>query len=1430
MCVVNRVSSVLCVSSASALSVLCVRRRILSPLTARSHSPRVAADHATAASHDRQEDRRAAQHGAEGRTWLSMERTPAASEDACPRCAAARAQAQALPLSLPEKEAAVAPEEIIIGDTGDSASPPPLRSNSSRRGSMTDPSLPLHPPAPHSASRHSPSLAEVLLGRGRSASFGVGSPPATASASPQHPVSASILSPPLSSERRLSMARKRTYSFGAASTSPLVPARRLSEASDAQEGAAVPSATVPSAPTSGDATAPPAATVSRRAGRKLAFGTDQKFLLPPASPAARAYVSHGGALRPSPSPPPPALALLPLTLDSSTSTDPLPLAVQEVLLEEEEEMQDGEDDVAVIDEAGEQRQWRTLRGVWAMSSMLLGLAAKLVANMGMTTKWMRMLGRLVLFSIALAPAWVIIGRTYLTARFIKRGVRYGLNARNFLDVYLPHEVRTTSKHHQHQHSQAHGAGQQHANGKQTTQQQDSAAPCSCLCARHRAEAVAEEAQRRNVLRALPLVSRFQKQLSFVLANLGLARDAQQDIDANAALELERTDSRSSNSSSLKSTLKSAAASVGSPSSPSSASPVADQGAQFAAALASNAERPAPTFSSSPHSPRQSPTSSSCCVSPVHSSTRAPSSDTGLAPKKKLAPVVIFLTGGAWSIGYKAWGALLGLGLSAHGVLVLSVDYRNFPQTDISGMSLDVQTALTFVFRHVEAFGGDPNRIFLVGQSAGAHLGALAVLQNCEALLSGKRTSWTAHKLRGFVGVSGPYDLAHIADHLDARGLPRMVFQRMMRATGGSASAPVGNGKKSTVDEELARWSPAHLAQQKWLREHMLGPNADPLDQTHAALRGGAGLNSARDRLLPPFLLIHGKADKTVHFKETDFFARCLHAAGVVVSVRYYKNYSHTDPIIEGPLTGHDHLCHDLLAFITLQCRLHEEWVENKTRQMHGHEQEHAQGDQRGARRAASRSLFSLSPATVPRSLSGTGAGMTPIAPSVPSFSPPSFSAVVARQAEGQNKVHRPSPTKVVPTPALAMDATRAEQQQQHHLPQPLQEHGGFAQVSEVDGCISHGHHSNRHQHHRQQHQSRSRGRLSKELRRTEEVHTSPEEAKEPYQPGLPPTDPPPASPLWRRLVPSFLRSRSSKGGGPSHSRRHTRAHRSRPFRPLTRQSSHLPFPLDLVDDVNEETDEDEDGDFDTSDEEDAASDSSTSSSDEEHHRYPRCSEPDLSSSEDEAEKIKHQARMERAHLSPPLPLESPSGRPTLLSPRHRIRNDRVSFSAKKRRPGFCARAVASVVWLVTVFWHLAMWWVPRSVGHVARVAASAPLRPLVRLVRMSPPPRESDSSASPTRQPAGHTVDDAAVASRRVGEGGMDEGTRRRKRKSRRRNRANERDDGADADSSSGVSPSPRAPRRYAYPLQAASSLPRRPPRPLIPRVLIRMARYINPF
>jgi hypothetical protein len=148
-------------------------------------------------------------------------------------------------------------------------------------------------------------------------------------------------------------------------------------------------------------------------------------------------------------------------------------------------------------------------------------------------------------------------------------------------------------------------------------------------------------------------------------------------------------------------------------------------------------------------------------------------------------------------------------------------------------------------------------------------------------------------------------------------------------------------------------------------------------------------------------------------------------------------------------------------------------------------------------------------------------------------------------------------------------------------------------------------------------------------------------------------------------------------------------------------------------------------------------------------------------------------------------------------------------------------------------WHLATWFVPRPVSRAGVVMAA----PFVRALRPSPPPAES---ASPTRQPPGHPVDDAAVASHRVGhtqqESNRAESHAERKRprqmtsKDEQRNGQHNTPDKTTSVEDTLTSKPPAVRSRYAYPLQAAAKLPRRPPRPLIPRVLIRMARYINPF
>ncbi|KAL0377834.1 UNVERIFIED_CONTAM: putative isoprenylcysteine alpha-carbonyl methylesterase ICMEL2 [Sesamum radiatum] len=117
----------------------------------------------------------------------------------------------------------------------------------------------------------------------------------------------------------------------------------------------------------------------------------------------------------------------------------------------------------------------------------------------------------------------------------------------------------------------------------------------------------------------------------------------------------------------------------------------------------------------------------------------------------LKPVVIFITGGAWIIGYKAWGSLLGLQLAERDIIVACVDYRNFPQGTISDMVADVCQGIAYICNNIIEFGGDPNKIYLMGQSAGAHISACALLRQAVKESRGDNISWSVSQIKAYFG-------------------------------------------------------------------------------------------------------------------------------------------------------------------------------------------------------------------------------------------------------------------------------------------------------------------------------------------------------------------------------------------------------------------------------------------------------------------------------------------------------------------------------------------------------------------------------------------------------------------------------------------------------------------------------------------------------
>jgi acetyl esterase/lipase len=92
-----------------------------------------------------------------------------------------------------------------------------------------------------------------------------------------------------------------------------------------------------------------------------------------------------------------------------------------------------------------------------------------------------------------------------------------------------------------------------------------------------------------------------------------------------------------------------------------------------------------------------------------------------------APVVLHFHGGGFHSGNKAREARPLIGrLVSHGMLCASAGYRLRPHVGYDEQLADALAAIEWLQSHAREYGGDPERLFLVGSSAGAYLSVDAV--------------------------------------------------------------------------------------------------------------------------------------------------------------------------------------------------------------------------------------------------------------------------------------------------------------------------------------------------------------------------------------------------------------------------------------------------------------------------------------------------------------------------------------------------------------------------------------------------------------------------------------------------------------------------------------------------------------------------------
>jgi acetyl esterase/lipase len=218
-----------------------------------------------------------------------------------------------------------------------------------------------------------------------------------------------------------------------------------------------------------------------------------------------------------------------------------------------------------------------------------------------------------------------------------------------------------------------------------------------------------------------------------------------------------------------------------------------------------------------------------------------------------SPIVVFFYGGGWDSGDKADFRFVGAALAEAGFITVVPNYRRYPEAMFPAFMQDAARAVAWTRTHAHEWGADPEQIYVVGHSAGAHIAVLLALDEQYLRQVGGSTRW----LRGAVGLSGPYDF--------------LPFR------------------------------------EAYLNELFGPPENFPHSQPINYVRADA----------PPLLLMHGLQDTRVRVENTRSLTAAMQAVGGRVTAVYFEGAGHSDLVAAFSIAKRHHLpvLRDIRAFI-----------------------------------------------------------------------------------------------------------------------------------------------------------------------------------------------------------------------------------------------------------------------------------------------------------------------------------------------------------------------------------------------------------------------------------------------------------------------------------------------------------------------------------
>lgn len=123
-----------------------------------------------------------------------------------------------------------------------------------------------------------------------------------------------------------------------------------------------------------------------------------------------------------------------------------------------------------------------------------------------------------------------------------------------------------------------------------------------------------------------------------------------------------------------------------------------------------------------------------------------------ASKAPLKPVIVFVYGGAWTVGNKDDYLFVGESFAKAGYVTVVINYRLAPAHKYPEYVQDTALALKWVNTHIQQYGGNPQQLIVMGHSAGA-FNVVEAVDNQQWL---KEVNLPVSNIKAVIGIAGPY--------------------------------------------------------------------------------------------------------------------------------------------------------------------------------------------------------------------------------------------------------------------------------------------------------------------------------------------------------------------------------------------------------------------------------------------------------------------------------------------------------------------------------------------------------------------------------------------------------------------------------------------------------------------------------------------------